>query len=113
MAFGIDRTELQQWKNKVLQGEIAIITHYWYDKRFPQYHTVTKVGCNNLSKLKLWGKTYNLHPEWIDNHKIYPHYDLFGHLQLKVLLHEKQYTQIERFRLEQFLTAEQREIMNN
>lgn len=113
MAFGIKRTELIEWKNRVLQGEIAIITHYWYDKRFPQYATVTKVGCNNMLKLKQWGQKYQLRPEWIDHHKKYPHFDLFGELQINVLFHEKQFIQIKRFSLEHRLTNEQVKLMNN
>lgn len=100
MAFGINRVELQRWKDQVIRGEIAIITHYWYDKRFPQYSTVTKIGCNNLEKLKQWGKKYALNPKWIDQHKKYPHYDLFGSLQLKVLMAEKQFDQIKKFQLD-------------
>src|SRR5690625_4128293 len=100
MAFGIDKEELQQWKEKVLQGEIAIITHYWHDERFPQYDTVTKVGCSDLVKLKQWGKKFQLQPQWIDHHKKYPHFDLFGHLQLKVLIAEKHFDQIKKFRLD-------------
>lgn len=113
MAFGINRTELTEWKNLVLQGEIAIITHYWYDKRFPQYETVTKVGCCNLSKLKQWGQKYELDPNWIDHHRKYPHFDLFGELQIAVLFNEKQFTQIKRFSLEHHLASEQVKLMNN
>ena len=46
MAFGIKRHELNEWKRKTLNGEIAFLTHYWYDQRFPEYYSVTKVGCN-------------------------------------------------------------------
>lgn len=52
MAFGIKRKELVEWKKKVSQGEIAFLTHYWIDDRFPGMTTVTKVGCADLEKLK-------------------------------------------------------------
>jgi len=51
MAFGITKEQLMSWKKLVKRGEIAFLTHYWYDERFPQYHTVTKVGCSNINKL--------------------------------------------------------------
>ncbi len=44
MAFGINREELKHWKKQVAQGDIAFLTHYWFDKRFPQFNTVTKVA---------------------------------------------------------------------
>lgn len=52
MAFGINRKELQLWKKKITSGEVAFLTHYWLDERFPGYKTVTKVGCGDLEKLK-------------------------------------------------------------
>lgn len=79
MAFGINRKELQEWKEKVARGEIAFITHYWLDDRFPESKTVTKVGCSDLEKLAAWGIKYGLQPEWIDRRKTnLPHFDLFG-----------------------------------
>lgn len=112
MAFGIKREQLIHWKKQVRQGEIAIITHYWYDRRFPNYQSVTKVGCIDLQKLIEWGKLYHLHQEWIDQRNKYPHFDLFGDYQINVLFHEKKYEQIRQFNLEQLLTFKQREIMN-
>lgn len=35
MAFGIKREEMKQWKASVARGEIAYLTHYWVDPRFP------------------------------------------------------------------------------
>lgn len=35
MAFGINREELTRWKKAVSAGEIAFLTHYWLDPRFP------------------------------------------------------------------------------
>lgn len=99
MAFGISKDELTTWKRNVEQGNIAFITHYWEDKRFPNYKSVTKVGCRDLSKLKEWGAKYDLQPEWIHYHKKYPHFDLFGHLQIKVLTEEEQWEQLKRFNL--------------
>ncbi|KPC98263.1 hypothetical protein LR69_03534 [Geobacillus sp. BCO2] len=55
MAFGIRRHELAAWKEKVKRGEIAFLTHYWYDERFPHCTTVTKVGCADVENLPLGG----------------------------------------------------------
>ncbi|WP_318502611.1 hypothetical protein [Bacillus sp. T3] len=89
MAFGIKRKELLEWKQKVSEGKIAFITHYWIDDRFPECKTVTKVGCSDLDKLISWGKQYGLRPEWIDGRNIqYPHFDLLGEKQKEILLKE-------------------------
>lgn len=99
MAFGISRKELNKWKKSVKSGEIAFLTHYWQDKRFPMSRTVTKVGCNDIEKLAKWGKQYNLKKAWIHQRDQYPHFDLFGSIQKKVLKKEKQWEQIKRFHL--------------
>src|SRR5699024_897874 len=99
MAFSLTRKELNEWKKQVISGEIAIITHYWLDSRFPDATTVTKVGCTNIQKLIDWGKKYDLKPEWIDLKENYTHFDLFGEIQIKVLLNEKQFDQIKRFKI--------------
>jgi len=101
LAFGINREELRTWKQKVKNGEIAIITHFWQDKRFPSCTSVTKVGCNNIEKLIAWGKKYRLQSDWIHMDETFPHFDLFGKKQLEVLRKEKMYEQIERFSLEE------------
>ena len=89
MAFGIKREELMEWKRKVSEGEIAFITHYWIDDRFPQCKTVTKVGCRDLEKLITWGRQYGLQPEWIDGrNRSYPHFDLLGQKQIEILKKE-------------------------
>lgn len=88
MAFGISRVELKQWKEKVKAGEIAFLTHFWLDERFPNCTTVTKVGCANVKKLKEWGKKYDLQAEWIHHHKKYPHFDLLGERQRFILKQE-------------------------
>ncbi|MEW9110556.1 hypothetical protein ACQCT6_20605 [Cytobacillus gottheilii] len=86
MAFGIKRSDLQQWKEKINQGEIAFLTHYWIDDRFPGCTTVTKVGCGDLDKLIAWGKEHGLQAEWIHNRKDgYPHFDLLGNKQKEIL----------------------------
>lgn len=100
MAFGVTREELQQWKKGVKRGDIAFLTHYWEDHRFPNCTTVTKVGCADVDKLSKWGKQYGLRPEWIDFHEEFPHFDLFGHTQLKVLKNEEVTDQINRFSLQ-------------
>lgn len=99
MAFGITREELLQWKNKVRQGEIAFLTHFWLDERFPEAKTVTKVGCSNIERLIAWGQQYELKKTWIDNRNHYPHFDLVGERQILILKKENQWEQIERFRL--------------
>lgn len=98
MAFGIKRDELLRWKEKVKNGEIAFLTHYWMDPRFPNCYTVTKVGCIDHKKLENWGKKYGLKQEWIHKNN-YPHYDLFGEKQKEILLKEGLMDHIERFKL--------------
>jgi hypothetical protein len=89
MAFGIKREELNEWKAKVARGEIAFLTHYWLDDRFPGSKTVTKVGCSDLDKLAAWGKQYGLEPQWIDKRKAtMPHFDLFGERRDAILKKE-------------------------
>jgi len=99
MAFGIGRTELQVWKRSVSKGDIAFLTHYWLDERFPGCKTVTKVGCSDIEKLIEWGKKYGLKAEWIDMREDYPHFDLFGHHERDILKNEGLTKQLERFRL--------------
>jgi|SRR5690625_924627 len=98
MAFGIDKKELNDWKRKVDRGEIAILTHYWLDKRFPGCTSVTKVGCSDIIILEQWGKKYHLQPRWIHQNR-YPHFDLFGDRQKEVLIQEGLYQHIDRFNL--------------
>ena len=87
-----------EWKRQVQQGEIAILTHYWQDKRFPGCTTVTKVGCKDINKLKAWGKRYNLKADWI-HYSDYPHFDLFGDRQKEILFQEQADGQVKRFGL--------------
>lgn len=105
MAFGIKRHELNEWKRKTLNGEIAFLTHYWYDQRFPEYYSVTKVGCKSIPKLIEWGKKYNLNPKWIHNGK-YPHFDLIGERQVTILKSEGLYEHIEKFNLQNMVIKE-------
>lgn len=99
MAFGINREELQHWKLKVRNGQIAFLTHYWIDERFPECDTVTKVGCSDIEKLKTWGRSHGLEDHWIDYKDKYPHYDLFGEYQRKILFKEAVWEQIKRFNI--------------
>ena len=99
MAFGVKRTELEAWKRKVEGGEVALLTHYWLDDRFPGCNTVTKAGCSDMDKLMEWGRQYGLHPDWIHRDEKYPHYDLFGERQKKILTAEGQWQQLRRFRI--------------
>lgn len=99
MAFGIKREELVAWKEKVQQGEIAFLTHYWYDPRFPDIKTVTKVGCSNLERLIQWGEKYNIPAKYIDDRsRAYPHFDLFGPRQIEILTSENKLEQLHRFK---------------
>lgn len=99
MAFGVQKEELKNWKQKVEGGDIAFLTHFWLDERFPGCTTVTKVGCNDLKKLKNWGKQYGLREEWIHFDRTYPHFDLFGERQQNILKKENQLEQLKRFNL--------------
>lgn len=98
MAFGIKRMELKKWKQDVMDGKIAFLTHFWQDERFPNAYTVTKVGCIDVHTLATWGKQYGLKREWIHMHR-YPHFDLFEDVQIRVLKSEGLYDHIERFQL--------------
>lgn len=89
LAFGIKRFELVEWKQKIDKGEMAFLTHYWLDVRFPGFKTVTKVGCRDLAKLAQWGSKHGLKKEWIHHRKDgYSHYDLIGERQKKILQNE-------------------------
>jgi len=95
VAFGIKRQEIVAWKKKIDQGEIAFLTHYWLDDRFPDCKTVTKVGCHDLEKLAAWGKKYGLKKEWIDYRTDgYSHFDLLGDKQISILEKEGLYDHI-------------------
>ncbi|GIO26259.1 hypothetical protein [Ornithinibacillus bavariensis] len=99
MAFGLKRQDVKKWKASIDSGEIAFITHYWLDDRFPGCTTVTKVGCKDINALVAWGKKYGLQPSWIHRDEKYPHFDLFGERQKEILLKEGQWEQINRFKL--------------
>lgn len=99
MAFGISRQELVKWKKDVSSGEISFLTHFWIDDRFPTSHSVTKVGCNDIEKLANWGDQFGLKKEWIDFKEQYPHFDLLGDTQLKILTHYGLVDHIDRFKL--------------
>lgn len=99
MAFGIKREELYRWKTAVQNGEIAYLTHYWMDERFPGCHTVTKVGCSDMKKLIDWGENHGLQANWIDHDPDYPHFDLFGEHQKRILKKENMFEHLNRFQL--------------
>ncbi|GIO61234.1 hypothetical protein [Paenibacillus cineris] len=99
MAFGINRIELNRWKEAVSRGEIAYLTHYWLDPRFPEMTTVTKVGCSDLDRLAGWCVSHGLSPKYIHNRSPFPHFDLIGPKQREILRKEKQWDQVERFHL--------------
>ncbi len=97
MAFGITRAELTAWKKAVRSGEIAFLTHYWHDERFPDFRTVTKIGCANIRKLIAWGESKGLQKEWIDWYPGYPHFDVFGEWERLLLKEAGLKDQYERF----------------
>lgn len=89
MAFGIKRKDLVKWKQQIDRDEIAFLTHYWLDDRFPGCNTVTKVGCRNLEKLAEWGRKYGMRREWIHHRPNgYSHFDLIGEVQKQILQKE-------------------------
>ncbi|QTC42707.1 hypothetical protein I7V34_05525 [Bacillus sp. V3] len=98
MAFGVNRRELDKWKEQVKKGEVAFITHFWVDERFPAVKSITKAGCADLEKLSEWGKKYGLKKEWIHiRGDGFPHFDLMGDTQLHILKEEGLHDQIKRF----------------
>jgi hypothetical protein len=99
MAFGISREELNLWKETVTREEISFLTHYWWDKRFPHFQTVTKVGCSNMERLIQWCLSHDLNPQYIHNRPPFPHFDLIGPKQREILQKEGQWEQLERFRI--------------
>lgn len=99
MAFGITREELAQWKRASLRGEIAYLTHYWVEPRFPGITTVTKVGCSDLERLIKWCVDHKLNPEYIHRRPSFPHFDLIGSRQKEILRKEQLWDHIERFKL--------------
>ncbi|MGF7036539.1 hypothetical protein J2T17_007602 [Paenibacillus mucilaginosus] len=99
MAFGITRAELTEWKKTVSRGDIAYLTHYWLDPRFPGITTVTKVGCSDLDRLAAWCLSHDLDPRYIHHRPPYPHFDLIGPRQRQILMKEGLTEHVRRFRL--------------
>jgi hypothetical protein len=99
VAFGIDRAELNAWKASVSQGRTAFLTHYWYDPRFPQFRTVTKVGNADYDRLRQWCVERGLNPAYIHNRSPFPHFDLMGPKQKEILIRENLLHHLERFRM--------------
>ncbi|WP_334075489.1 MULTISPECIES: hypothetical protein [Paenibacillus] len=99
MAFGVTRDELNAWKKAVSRGEIAYLTHYWLDPRFPGSKTVTKVGCSDPARLRAWCLKHDLNPEYIHHRSPFPHFDLLGPKQREILIEEEQWGQLERFHM--------------
>ncbi|THF79540.1 hypothetical protein [Cohnella fermenti] len=99
MAFGIKRAELAEWKRRVEDGEIAYLTHFWLDPRWPGITTVTKVGCSDRNRLAEWCIANGLSPRYIHDRDEYPHFDLIGPKQREILLRAGLEDQLARFRL--------------
>ncbi|MBO2944216.1 hypothetical protein JJQ72_09575 [Paenibacillus sp. F411] len=100
MAFGITRQELRAWQQQTAAGVISFLTHYWYDPRFPQFTTVTKVGCSDLNRLAEWCLAHDLDPAYIHRRMPYPHFDLIGPRQREILRQAGQEDQLHRFKLD-------------
>ncbi|BFH64045.1 hypothetical protein [Paenibacillus azoreducens] len=99
MAFGINRKELNEWKKAVSRGEIAYLTHFWLDPRFPGITTVTKVGCADLERLTMWCVEHDLPARYIHRRNPFPHFDLMGSKQKEILTREGLWDQVKRFKL--------------
>ncbi|MDQ0169796.1 MULTISPECIES: hypothetical protein [Paenibacillus] len=99
MAFGIKRNELTAWKERVSRGEIAYLTHFWIDPRFPGVKSVTKVGCADLERLEEWCRAHGLNPRYIHRREPFPHFDLLGEKQKQILQLEGLTEHIRRFHL--------------
>ncbi|WP_256757042.1 hypothetical protein [Cohnella sp. WQ 127256] len=99
MAFGIKRVELNEWKTAVTRGETSFLTHYWFDPRFPNIRTVTKVGNSDIAKLAQWCIENGLNPKYIHNRPPFPHFDLMGPKQKEILIKENLMNHLERFGL--------------
>jgi len=97
MAFGIKREELQQWKERVASGEIAFLTHYWHEPRWPGVRTVTKVGCSDVKRLAAWCAENGLDPAYIHRREPFPHFDLIGPKQKEILIRERLWDQLRKF----------------
>jgi hypothetical protein len=97
MAFGIKREELQQWKDRVASGEIAFLTHYWHEPRWPGVRTVTKVGCSDVKRLAAWCTENGLDPAYIHHREPFPHFDLIGPKQKEILIRERLWDQLRKF----------------
>ncbi|MFC4735702.1 hypothetical protein ACFO4L_03800 [Bacillus daqingensis] len=99
MAFGVTKQELAAWKRSVRSGNVAFLTHFWYDKRFPQYNTVTKAACSDRGRLIEWGLTYGLHETWIHEDRLYPHFDLIGADEFRILEQEGELEKLLKLRM--------------
>lgn len=99
MAFGITREELTDWKKAVSRGEIAYLTHFWLDPRFPDIRSITKVGCSDVAVLTEWCTAHGLNPEYIHNRAPFPHYDLIGRKQKEILQQQRLWDHLKRFRI--------------
>lgn len=99
MAFGIKRSDLNAWKAAVQQGELAFLTHYWLDDRFPHANTVTKAACQDMKQLIEWGEKHGLKKEWIHDRAGFLHFDLIGETQKRILQKERSLGNIQEYGL--------------
>lgn len=68
---------------------LAFLTHYWLDDRFPHANTVTKAACQDMKQLIEWGEKHGLKKEWIHDRAGFPHFDLIGEPQKRILQKER------------------------
>ncbi|MCR6096197.1 hypothetical protein HXA34_11510 [Salipaludibacillus agaradhaerens] len=94
MAFGVKRQELTEWKQNVLKGRVSFLTHFWYDPRFPEYKTVTKAACADRDILLAWGGKYGLKESWLHERESFPHFDLIGETEKRILRAEGCYEKL-------------------
>jgi hypothetical protein len=85
MAFGVTKAELIHWRRKAEEGSVAFLTHFWQDARFPEYKTVTKAACSDRETLISWGKQHGLKADWIHTDSHFPHFDLIGESERRIL----------------------------
>ena len=69
--------------------ESRLLTHYWLDDRFPNANTVTKAACQDMKQLMALGRNTWIKKEWIHVREGFPHFDLIGESQERILQKER------------------------
>ncbi|EPR29966.1 hypothetical protein I656_00359 [Geobacillus sp. WSUCF1] len=60
-------------------------------------HDSDESRCADVEKLAAWGRQYGLKEEWIDRRGEFPHFDLLGETQTRILQQEGRLFELERF----------------